>query len=79
MTNPQIAEIARGLTKAQRAWVLAGGYCDDKWLSGPERRCLNRLRDGGLFERAPASSKLDFVLSQRGQSVAAYLKEQSND
>jgi hypothetical protein len=74
MTNPQIAEIAAKLTAAQR----------EAMLFPQDRLSTNDLVDFALADRGlkrpvycPAEQRFGHVHTSKGQSVAAYLKEQS--
>ena len=76
MTDPQIAEIARKLTAAQKSVLrMAEQTADGRWLvwsanetgAGPWPKSVARYY----------SHSLD-CLTDFGQSVAAYLKEQSS-
>ena len=75
MTDPQIAEIARSLSPAQRRAIRRGGIGDETMAT------VNALmRRGLMYLRIDSpDGRCGFMeLTDLGQSVAAYLKEQSN-
>lgn len=74
MTDPQIAETARKLTAVQRNAVRRGGIGDETMAT------INALWRKGLMHLRIDSpdGRCGFMeLTAKGQSVAAYLKEQS--
>ena len=89
MTNPQIAKIAGELTAAQKAIVLAAPF--DSKGCGFSPRALGHMAADNTFSSPrvvpllkrhtkPGSCGVSGIyrLTPLGQSVAAYLKEQSN-
>jgi hypothetical protein len=74
-TDPQIAEIAAAMSEAERQAMLFP----------QDRLSTNDLVDFALADRGlkrpvycPAEQRYGHVHTRKGQSVAAYLKEQSN-
>jgi hypothetical protein len=86
MTDPQIAEIAAKLTAAQRAAILAAPF--NSMGCGFPPTSLIRISTSGLYVSGYIAPLLerqgrpnysgDYSLTPLGQSVAAYLKEQSH-
>jgi hypothetical protein len=83
MTDPQIAEIAAKLTAAQSNFIIALPL-DGRWLRTGDliakapRNALRGFGKSGLIHGSYQADGTRHCLTPLGQSVAAYLKEQSN-
>ena len=83
MTDPQIAEIARTLSESQRNFIIALPL-NGRWLRTGDliakapRNALRGFGKSGLIHGSyQQADGTRHCLTPLGQSVAAYLKEQS--